>query len=327
MNMVVEAGGLEALLERVSLKQQQLVENVVNQSDEKWQKRLEEQDAMWDARATGLLEKVGSITDDKIKKAMQASEKKQEMVMKKLREEMASQFKKEVDEVKSAVGAAGKSDTSSQPNTTSKIDHKIGNEGNRRTFRERDPGVLQFTGKDAIDKKQAVEVVGNTLLGLGITKEEYTFGGPPRGQRFSVKFKEGAAKCVQPKEAAKFVKESFKPKGDEKWKNVEFKRNPDGAAVEYSFQYDVASNQQIKEIITKHMYGMVKDKENGGMFTMYKRDGTLYKGFKCVARVIVGYKEDSFQIKWMDAQAFEASGVKTKEVEVELRSEFAKWCL
>ena len=164
-------------------------------------------------------------------------------------------------------------------------------------------------------------------MGLGITKEEFSIGGPPRGHRLSVKFKEGAAKCTQPREAAKFVKESFKPKGEEKWRNVNFTRVPDGAPVEYSFQYDVASNQQIKEVIVKHMYGMVKDKENGSMFTKYKRDGTLYKGFKCVARVIVGYKEDSFHTKWLDAEAFETSGVKTKDVEAELRSEFAKWCL
>ena len=75
------------------------------------------------------------------------------------------------------------------------------------------------------------------------------------------------------------------------------------------------------------MYNMVKDKQGGDMFKVYKRDGTLYKGFKCVARVIVGHKEDSFHVKWLDVEMFESTGVKKKDAEAELRSEFAKWCL
>ena len=62
-------------------------------------------------------------------------------------------------------------------------------------------------------------------------------------------------------------------------------------------------------------------------YALYKKDGMLYKKFKCVARVIVGYREDTFQIKWSDAKTFEETAVKIEEVEKELRIEFAKWCL
>ena len=230
-------------------------------------------------------------------------------------------------EVKSAVNVAGTSNINNQTGKVSNIDHKIGNGKAHRTFREREPGTLQLTGKETIDKKQAEVVIASTLSDLGISKEEYKFVGPERGHRFSVKFKEGAGQCTQPKEAAKLVKDSFKPKADEEWKTIKFKREGDGTDVEYSFQYDVASNQQIKEIITKDIYKMIKDKPSGGDYKVYKKEGTLYNKFKCVVRIITGYREDSFQVKWMDAKIFEETGIKTEDVEKELRTEFAKWCL
>jgi hypothetical protein len=304
-----------------------VVQDAVNQTDEKWQKRMDERDSIWEARAKSLLHECGNATDEKIQKAIEKSEKKQEEAMDKLREEMMCQLKGQINEVKSAVGAPGVVSANSQPNKASKIDHRIGSESNRKTFRERDPGVLQFTGKEAVDKKQAASVIESTLLDLGITKGEYTFSGPPRGQRFSVKFKEGAAKCTQPEEAAKFVRGHFAPKGEEEWKSVKFNREPDGMAIEYSFQYDVASNQQIKEIVTKRMFNMIKEKGGGDDFKMYKRDGTVFKGFRCAARVIVGYREDSFQVKWIDPKIFKELGIEITEIELALRQEFAKWCL
>ena len=223
-------------------------------------------------------------------------------------------------EVKSAVNVAGTSNINNQTGKVSNIDHKIGNGKAHRTFREREPGTLQLTGKETIDKKQAEVVIASTLSDLGISKEEYKFVGPERGHRFSVKFKEGAGQCTQPKEAAKL-------KADEEWKTIKFKREGDGTDMEYSFQYDVASNQQIKEIITKHIYKMIKDKPSGGDYKVYKKEVTLYNKFKCVVRIILGYREDSFQVKWMDAETFEETGIKTEDVEKELRTEFAKWCL
>ena len=125
-------------------------------------------------------------------------------------------------------------------------------------------------------------------------------------------------------DAAKLVKDSFAPKGAEDWKKITFKRDPDGEPMEYSFQYDVASNQQIKEVVTKHMYNMIKNKQGGGDYIMYKEEGTFDKKFTLVASVIVGYREDTFQVNWTDTKTFEETGVKTAEVEKELRSEFAK---
>ena len=72
---------------------------------------------------------------------------------------------------------------------------------------------------------------------------------------------------------------------------------------------------------------MIKDKPSGGDYKVYKKEGTLYNKFKCVVRIITGYREDSFQVKWMDAKIFEETGIKTEDVEKELRTEFAKWCL
>ena len=108
---------------------------------------------------------------------------------------------------------------------------------------------------------------------------------------------------------------------------MKFNREPDGMAIEYSFQYDVASNQQIKEIVTKRMFNMIKEKGGGDDFKMYKRDGTVFKGFRCAARVIVGYREDSFQVKWIDPKIFKELGIEITEIELALRQEFAKWCL
>ena len=186
---------------------------------------------------------------------------------------------------------------------------------------------MQFTGTEAIDNKQAAEVIASTLTGFGIAKTEYTFGGPPRGKRFSVKFKPGAGQHTQPKEAAKYVKEQFKPKADEDWKTINFNRAPGGTPVEFSFQYDMASNQAIKEVVVKHMYKMVKDKEGCSDYKAFKLDGTLYNDFKLVARVIFGFREDTFQVKWEDKATFEASGFNTDDVDKELKSVFARWCL
>ena len=108
---------------------------------------------------------------------------------------------------------------------------------------------------------------------------------------------------------------------------MKFKRDGDGVEVNFSCQFDVASDQQIKEIITKHIYKMIKEKPGGNDYKFYKKEGTLYNKFKCIARIIVGHREDSFQVKWVNAKLFEETGVKTEEVEKELRSEFAKWCL
>ena len=132
---------------------------------------------------------------------------------------------------------------------------------------------------------------------------------------------------MQTQEAAKFVRNSFAHKEDEDWKNIKSKREGDGKDVEFSFQYDIASNQQIKEIVTKYIYNVVKDKQEGDRYKLYKKEGTVFKDFDCIARVIVGYREDSFQVKWPGANAFGESGVKTEDVEKDLRREFAKWCL
>ena len=306
---------------------QRMIQSAVQQTDEKWQKRMEERDATWENRAKGLLHDCATMTDAKIKSAIEQSEHKQDVAMKKLKEEMVKQFKGEISEMKSAVGAAGGRNTDNQTGSVSKISHQIGAGANPKTYRARDPSVLQFGGKEAIDKKQAAKVIEETLTPLGVKREDYTFGGPPRGSRFSVKFKAGAAQCTQPDEAAKFVKNSFAPKGDEGWTNIKFNREPDGEEVEYSFQYDIASNQQIKEIVVKHLYNMIKDKQGADDYKMFKREGSLYKKFKCIARVIVGYQEDTFQVKWVDAKTFEETGVKTEDAEKELRNVFAKWCL
>ena len=306
---------------------QRVCQHGANQSDEKWQMRMEERDAAWEKRAEHLMKECAALTDEKIKAAIGVSEQKQVEAMQRLREEMISKFKGEINEVKSAVGAAGAKTTNSQSGSTSRIDHQIGNTNSRKTFRERDAGTLQFVGKEAIDKSQAAKVIDDTLSELGVAKTGYYFSGPNRGNRFSVKFKPGVANCTEPKETAKFVKNSFAPKGDEDWKDVTFKRDPDGKDMRFGFQYDVASNQQIKEIITKHIHNMIKDKHGGGDFKAFKKEGTLYKKFQCIVRVIVGYREDSFQLKWVDASTFEETGVKVDDVEKELRSVFAKWCL
>jgi hypothetical protein len=345
ISVIKEAGGLEALLERVSLQQQQLVQKVVTQSDARWQKRMEEQDAMWEARAQGLLEKVGTVTDDKINKAIQASEKKQEKVMKKLQEQMSSQFKKENDfqgdvkkltetveemkknEVKPAVPVAGGSSSNGQPGGISQVSHRIGDAARVKSFREKDPGILQFSGKDAVDKSQAVEKIVETLSGLGIDKTGYSISGQSRGNRFSVKFKSKVGHHSRAQDAAEHVMTSLAPSGGGKWKTVQFNRVPDGEPVEYGFYKDMPSNQVVKEIVIKHIYNSIKDLQGAGDFEMYKKDGTLYQGFKCVARVIVGFKEDTFQVKWVDANAVEKLGIKTKDIDQELRRVYAKWCL
>ena len=145
-----------------------------------------------------LLKECANLADEKIKTAVETSERKQEEAMNKLREDMMKHFKDETKEMKSAVGAAGANSTNSQPNSLSKIDHKIGSGNQRKTCRGKDPGVLQFGGNEAVGKKQAAKVIEDTLSNLGISREQYTLGGPPRGPRFSVKFKEEAAGCTQP---------------------------------------------------------------------------------------------------------------------------------
>ena len=77
----------------------------------------------------------------------------------------------------------------------------------------------------------------------------------------------------------------------------------------------------------KRMYKMVKGKEGCSDYKAFKLDGTLYNDFKLVARVIFGFREDTFQVKWEDKATFEASGFNTDDVDKELKSVFARWCL
>ena len=180
-------------------------------------------------------------------------------------------FKKtaEIKEMKSAANAAGDRNIDSQTNNIPKIDHNIEKGNGQKTYQERGPGTLQFTGEDAIEKPQAAKVIEDTLSNLGIDKTGYYFGDPSRGRRFTVKFKPGAGGYTQPKEAAQYVKRSFALKDDEDWKTVKFKRDPDWCPVEYSFQYDLASNQHIKEIVVEHIHKMIQDKPGGSEFKAY----------------------------------------------------------
>lgn len=79
--------------------------------------------------------------------------------------------------------------------------------------------------------------------------------------------------------------------------------------------------------MTKYIYSMIKDKKGGSDFEAFKEDGTIYKGFTCVAQVIVGCRENTFQVKWANAKVYEETGVTTEETEKQLRKDFAKWCL
>ena len=96
---------------------------------------------------------------------------------------------------------------------------------------------------------------------------------------------------------------------------LKFNRDGDGIEANYSCQFDVASNQQIKEIITKHIYKMIKEKPGADDFTMYNKEGTLYNNLSLVARVVVGFRGDSFQVKWVSKAIFEQTGLKTEDVD------------
>ena len=330
-----------------------------DEANEKWVQQLAAENVKWDGRTQELIKQVNKHTDEKIAAAIRTSEAKSEELLEKLKKEItadieATKFQecndsvpsggtglreeverlsKTMDElrkggVKPAVGVAGgTSDVSSQPGMLQQINHKINSsKTNKVSFRERDRATLQFSGKEAVDKSDAASVVERTLSNLGIGRTFYTISGPPRGSRFSVKFKRGALQYDEPGDAANHVKQNFKPDRDgDPWKKVTFTRQADSSEVEYEFNYDQASNQTIKEIITKKIFDFVKGK--GDDFKMFKRDGTIFNKFTCVARVIVGFKEDSFHVKWLKPEAFSEVGLDTSEIEKELRSEYAKWCL
>ena len=87
-----------------------LIHAAVSESDAKWQTRINEGDVTWDARAKQLVHEWAQVTDEKIKQAVEASEKKQEETMKLLRNEMLMEIKK----VTPTAGAAWGSDISKQ---------------------------------------------------------------------------------------------------------------------------------------------------------------------------------------------------------------------
>ena len=119
----------------------------------------------------------------------------------------------------------------------------------------------------------------------------------------------------------------YDPKTEgESWKKVSVMRDPDGIPVEFEFGYDQDSNQTIKEIITKTIYKQVKEfKDHKGKqaFKMYKRDGAVFRGFERVALV----KENSFQVTWINKNAFTDKGIDPDEVDKQLRVEYTRWCL
>ena len=313
MEVVKEAGGLAALLEKASIQQQK----IVDESNRK------------------LFAEIMENADKKAEARVAASEEK-------LRKEFAAMtvgFQGELAKLSEAVkevktngekhtGGIPNSTTPPQPIPVSGISHRIGGMGKPKSFREKDPGVLQFSGKDAIDKSQAFKVIVETLSALGIDKSGFSIGGQGRTNRFSVKFKAGIENHSRPQDAADHVMSDFAPsvRGG-KWKAVQFKRQGDDEPVEFGFYKDSSSTQVVKEVVIKHIYNSIKDKSGADAFKMYKRDGTLFQGFKPVARVIVGFKEDTFKVNWQDAGAIEKLGITTKDIDQELRSVYAKWCL
>ena len=110
-------------------------------------------------------------------------------------------------------------------------------------------------------------------------------------------------------------------------KNVRSNRVPDDQDVEYQFGFDQASNQVIKEVITKTIYKNVEGRDGAQGFKLFRRDGKIFKGFDLVAQVMVGFKQNSFTVKWCNKKAFEDIGLQTADIDKELRAEFAKWCL
>ena len=324
-----------------------------SEANDKWVQQLAMENAKWEGRTKELIADVNKNTEEKIAVAIQASEARSDELFQKFKKEIFAEvnsvksdvnvshagvgIRQEVEKLSKTVeefkkngvipAVSTRGGANSQPGIQQQINHKINSSKvNKDNFRERDRATLQFSGKEAVDKSDAASIVERTLSNLGIGRTFYTISGPPRGFRFSVKFKRGALHYDEPGDAAHHVKQSFKPKRDgDLWKKVVFTREADNSQVEYEFSYDQASNQTIKEIITKKVFGFVKGK--GDDFEMFKKDGTIFKKFTCIARVIVGYKEDSFQVKWVKPEVFTEVGLDTAEIEKELRSEYAKWCL
>ena len=97
--------------------------------------------------------------------------------------------------------------------------------------------------------------------------------------------------------------------------------------MDYQFNYDIASNQSIKEIITKAIFEKMTDKTIDHGMKLFKRDGTIYKDFRCIVNVTVGYKEDSYRVQWKDTGEITKLGLKTDDIDEALKCEYARWCL
>ena len=294
MEMVQEAGGLDAFIERILARQEERTETSNRRLLTEF---LESTDKKSEART--------KASEDRLRKEfgdMHVSMREEVGKLTKIVDDMQKQ------DPKPASGAAGKHGKS-EASVASQFDHKIKKGDSSSTFRDRDPATLLFTGREDVDKADALDALVKALEVIGVDKKEFTFNGPARGNRFWVKFKRGALHYENPSEAAQHVKKSFKPKEEDgTWATVEVKRKADELVFEYEFNYDSSSNQVIKELITKGIYKHVKDKDGGKEFKAFRKDGTIYKNFKCVAKVLVGYKADSFQVQWWDPQAFTAVG-------------------
>ena len=125
---------------------------------------------------------------------------------------------------------------------------------------------------------------------------------------------------------------SFKVGGSHnEWNKICFKREDDDAEVQFEFRFDSSSNQAVKELVTKSIFKHVENTKNAKgkpAFKMFKRDGTIHHGFLSLAvKVIVGDRENSFQIQWLDKKVFSDLGIVIEDIEKECRSEYARWCL
>ena len=310
---------MDAMWGKFEVKMDEKLDNMEKRIEARFLKKFQEQEAKYKEEfQKDSVTKAGSSSDGAAFKA--ADDKVNNLTN--IVEEMTNRVNKM--EIAGVQQGASSNDT----RAPSKTDPKI---GNKSKYRERDPATLVFTGRDPIEKIQVAAVVEEELKKLNIEKGKYKFSGKGCGTRFMITFTEGAAGLNKPSDVARYVKTSYDPKTEgESWKKVSVMRDPDGIPVEFEFGYDQDSNQTIKEIITKTIYKQVKEfKDDKGKqaFKMYKRDGAVFRGFECVAQVNVGVKENSFQVTWINKNAFTDKGIDPDEVDKQLRVEYTRWCL
>ena len=167
---------------------------------------------------------------------------------------------------------------------------------------EKDPDltIIRARAMDAITPSSLLDALGEIVDAMSLEKNQYEIKGKELDKVYVIKFK--GATGLAARRARKFLSLQRDSDG---WKNF-FAKTPDGADTRVYLDGDKNRKQIRKEVLSRKLQRVLKEKYPNNEFFNRKRDATISSDWVPLARVVVP-DPDTFRVEWNLKRATELS--------------------